>query len=335
MKIVRLKKDEITEWRQNIPHLVDADGHLVRELDKTLQVAVDQVTRSARTQRKTLSQRVAIGRGAEQREHVIDAVVVRTGINDTDINVSITIDGLRVVTGKEVFCAKKFQEHGECQLRMPNGVILKVVRDPNIHRPTFKESQQIAPRPEHCPCKNWGQPHPGRHYPTCQWNRLAPPEERASSDNVPEADIRILPTEAFHTLRAQPGPNPAITVVAAKVDPRAVVVEPPPLDAPETCRNACLDWATPKGFPIPQGQHHPTCTFYKPWMIKTAKDTPRWLIDLNSGEKVRVATDEEIGEADVVAQRSGSPIIHVDDVPYAVVLETELEAVTAEAPAAQ
>ncbi|HWO10218.1 MAG TPA: hypothetical protein VNN80_12080 [Polyangiaceae bacterium] len=340
MQIVRLNRDELTEWRKNQPHLVDAEGHLVSEVSQALQRAVDTVTRSARSQRKSLTQRVAIGAGPQQREHTVAVAIRRTGMNDTDFTSEVTVDGHRVVTGKDVLYAKMFQKHGECQLRMPNGVILKVVRDPGLRRPTYAESQQMAPRPEHCPCKAWGHPHPGRHYPTCQWNRVAPPDERAVSDAVPEEEVRILPPEAFSALK-KPG-IPAVTLpIAAKVSPTAAVVQPPPLDAPESCRNGCLDWATPKGFPIPKGQHHPTCQFAKAWAIKTAKEVPRWLIDLNTGEKVRLATDQEIGEADIVAQRTGSPILHIDERPYAVVLQTELDSAEAavdspvDAPAAE
>ena len=324
MKIVKVNRDFLAQWRQNVSHLVDSEGHLVCELDKALASHLATVMRSARSQRKSITQKVSVLSGPAAGEHVIAVTVQRMGMNADDLAVTPTIDGHRVVTGREVLCAQMFQLHGECQLRWPNNVILKVIRDPNVHRPTFKESQQIAPRPEHCPCRNWGSPHPGTHYPTCQWNRLAPPEERAPSDAVPEAELRVLPTEAFETLKPRLPVNPATTPVAAKVDPRSAVVEPPPLDPPESCRNGCLGWATPKGYPIPQGQHHPTCTFAKAWAIKTAREVPRWLVDLLTGQKVRLATNEEVGEADVTAQRTGQPIIHIEEVPYAVVLETEL-----------
>lgn len=325
MKIVKVDKKFLAEWRSNISHLVDAEGHLVAELDKNLASHLATVVRSARSQRKSIAQKVAVGSGATMREHVIEVTVTRMGMNADDLSITPTIDGHRVVTGREVLCAQMLQKHGECQLRWPNNVILKVIRDPGVHRPTFQESQQIAPRPEHCPCRSWGRPHPGTHYSTCHWNRLAPPSERAPSDAVPEDEVRVLPAEAFESLKARPAANPATTSIAARVDPRAVVAEPPPLDAPESCRNQCLSWATPKGFPIPKGQHHPTCAFAKPWAIKTARDIPRWLVDLRTGEKVRHANNEEIGEADVAAQRTGQPIIHIEEVPYAVLLETELE----------
>lgn len=320
MKIVKVNKEFLAKWRANVAHLVDDGGHLVCELERPLANHLAVITRTARSQRKTITQKVAVG----SREHLIRVDVQRAGINADDLALTPTIDGHRVVTGREVLCAQMFQLHGECQLRWPNNVILKVIRDPNVHRPTFAESQQIAPRPEHCPCKNWGAPHPGTHYPTCHWNRLAPPDERAPSDQVPEEEVRVLPTEAFETLKQRPASNPATTPITARVDPSAVVTPSDEPDSPETCRNQCSSWATPKGFPIPKGQHHPTCIFARAWAIKTARETPRWLIDLNTGQKVRHATDEEVGEADIAAQRLGQPVIHIEEVPYAVILETEL-----------
>jgi hypothetical protein len=326
MKIVRLKREELRQWRDNRRHLVDDEGHLTGRLEPSLETAVSSVTRSARSQRKSLTQRVAIGAPPNQVEHVIAVTIERLGMNADDIALVPTIDGRRIVTGREVVAARMLQEHGECQLRAPNGVILKVVRNPDVHRPTFLESQQIAPRPEHCPCKTWGRPHPGTHYSTCPWNKLAPPEERAPDGRVHEDEIHMLPTEAFASLKPRAPVTAATSPLAARVDPRAVVAQAEQIDSPETCRNGCLSWATPKGFPIPAGQHHPTCSSAKAWLIKTARETPRWLVDLTDGQKVRIATDQEIGEAEVTAQRTGSPIIHVDETPYAVVLQTELDA---------
>lgn len=325
MKVIRLKTEELREWRDNKRHLVDAEGHLTGLVPPPLEQALSTVTRSAQAQRKPLEQRVAVGKAPNQTEHVIRVQVERRGLNVADIVITATIDGQRIVSGRDVLCAKMLQKHGECQLRAPNGVILKVVRDPGVHRPTFEESQQIAPKPEHCPCKSWGRPHPGTHYSTCPWNRAAPPEERAPDTRIDESEIQMLPTEAFASLKARPTPTVQPAPIAARVDPRAVVVQPVELDAPENCRNGCLNWATPKGFPIPAGQHHPTCEFAKAWLVKTARDTPRWVIDLTTGTRLRIATNEEVGAAEIAAQRTGSPIIHIEEVPYAVVLETELE----------
>lgn len=324
MKIVRLKAAELRRWRQNTSYLVDDAGMLVCEVPAALEQALSNLTRTARSQRKSLEQTVAIG----GRHFAISIVITRTGIDSADFSVEPNVDGHRVITGRQVMAAEMLQEHGECQLRAPNGVILKVVRDPAAHRPSFAESQQIAPRPEHCPCKTWGRPHPGTHYSTCPWNRLAPPDERAPSNAIDEEEARGLPTEALSGLRRRPvtSNNPATSPIAAAVSRTAVVTQSAPLDPPESCRNDCRSWATPKGFPIPDGQHHPTCAFARAWAIKTARETPRWLVELSTGERVRLATNEEVGQAEVTAQKTGSPIIHIDDVPYAVILQTELDA---------
>ncbi len=337
MKIVKLKREELREWRENRRHLVDEAGHLTGRVEPALETALSTITRSAIQQRKSLQQRVAVGPPSAQREHVIAVIVERKGLDMNDLTVAATIDGQRIVTGREVVCARMFQQHGECQLRAPNSVILKVVRDPNVHRPTFQESQQIAPRPEHCPCKSWGRPHAGTHYSTCPWNRQAPPEERAPTEGVSEDEARMLPSEAFTTLMPLAPRSPATATVAARVDPRAVVQQAETIDSPDSCRNGCLGWATPKGFPVTPGQHHPTCGFAKAWSIKTAREMPRWLVDLRDGQRVRPATDAEIGQAEITAQRTGSPIVHIDDIPYGVLLESALdeEQATAGLPAAE
>ena len=329
MKIVRLKADDLRRWRKNTAFLVDDLGHLIGEVDEPLERAIATVTRSARSQGKTLEQAVAIGAGPTQRRHAIKIVVTRTGINAADFAVEPNVDGHRVINGRDVMAAEMLAEHGECQLRSPNGVILKIIRDPATHRPTFKESQQVAPRPEHCGCKAWGRPHPGTHYPTCPWNRLAPPDERAPDTQLSDEEVRVLPAEALAGLqrRAAPvpfAPRPVAETMVARLAPGSAVSDPEPLDSPDNCRNECLKWATPKGHPIAEGQHHPTCHFAKRWAIKTAREIPKWLVDLNTGEKVRHATEAEVGEADIMAKKTGTPIIHIDAVPYTVVLETEL-----------
>lgn len=326
MKIVRMPPKLLTAWRENVSHLVDAEGHLTGKVSRGLENALGTVMLSARSRARTVEQRVAIA----GKEHLLRVEVQKTGMNAADLMLSATIDGHRVVSGRDVICAQMLAEHGECQLRHSNGVIVKVIRDPGVHRPSFKESLQVAPRPEHCPCARWGAPHPGHHHVTCPNNRLAPPDEQAPSTAVPEDEVQLLPTEALSALAARPTVRAHVDrVTAARVSPAAVVSQPKPLDPPDSCRNGCLDWPTPKGLPIPAGQHHPTCIFSRDWAVKTAKEIPRWLIELHTGQKLRLATDAEIGEAEVTARKTGAPIIHIDERPFAVVLETELEALPA------
>lgn len=325
MHVHKLTRHELTRWRDNTRHLVDDDGFVTTRVTPALEGAISTVMRSAQSQRKTLTQRVAIGSGSNVTEHTIVVSVSRTGTDMGHLAITATVDGQRLVTGREVLCAELLQKYGECQLRAPNNVILKVVRNPDLRRPTFKESEKLAPSPEHCPCKAWGNPHPGTHYPTCQWNRLAPPEERAPSDAVPEDEARMLPTEALASLKPRAPVTPATAPIAARVSPTAVTPASAPLDPPGSCRNGCLSWATPQGFPIPEGQHHPTCAFAHDWAVQTARDTPRFLVDLHTGEVMRRATLAEVGEAEVVASRTGNPIVTIEGQLYAVVLESEIQ----------
>lgn len=335
IKIVKVSAEFLRAWRNNVSHLVDAEGHLVGTLEAALETHLQNVRTTARARRRSIEQRVQIGTGERAREHTVSVVIGRVGINADDYTVTATIDGHRVVSGRDVLCAQMFQAHGECQLRWPNNAILKVVRDPSVRRPTFLESQQLAPRPEHCSCRDWGRPHPGTHYPTCPNNRLAPPDERAPSDALSEDEVRVLPPEALTALAAPRAPNnPAVTPTVARLEPKETVIEAAPLDPPDTCRNGCLEWATPKHAPIPPGQHHPTCTFARAWAIKTDAAVPRWLINLRTGEAMRTASRDEVAKADVEARRTGQPILQIDDVPYAVVRADEVEGLTKTAAAA-
>jgi hypothetical protein len=315
MKIIKATIDQIREWKLNSSHLVDDAGEIVGLLDPSLEQSVATVVRTARQKLKSIVQVVKVGK----LEARVEVIITRTGRSNDEYTIETAVDGMRIVSGREIVAARLLFEHGECQLRHPNGVILKVIRDPSIRRTTFAESLQIAPKPENCSCASWGKPHPGVHYATCPWNRLAPPDEQAAEAPT-EAELAHLPKQAYASLARSPG----APVVSSRPDPKRVLAESNEPDAPETCRNGCLNFATPKGLPIPAGQHHPTCFFALPWAQKTAKEVPRFLVDLRTGEKVRAATDQEIGQADIAAKRTGSPIVHVDDVPYAVLLATEL-----------
>lgn len=346
MKIIKMTHKAISAWRENVPHLVDDSGTIVRKLSNDEDRAVATVVRMARLKRRDVEQEMTISNGVSMKAIYVKCVCVRTGRSNDEYMVSTFVDGHQYVSGREIIAAKILAEHGECQLRHPNGTIVKIIRDPNIHRPTLKESQQTAPKPENCGCVSWGIAHPGTHYATCPWNRFAPPEEQAIAAPT-DAELSHLPEAALASLaRHMGGSNggstsqaiggPSVSdsisvtgVTVSRPDPKYVVVESEPLDPPASCRNGCLDWALPSGKVIVEGQHHPMCVMAQRWAIKTEKTASRWLVDLRNGNKVRRATDQEIGMGDISQKKTGSAIIHVDDVPYAVLLESEMNEATA------
>ncbi len=322
MKIIRMTHKAITAWRDNVPHLVAASGKLVRTMTAYEDKAVAAVTRQARYKGKSLEAEVVVG----DKTLKVEARITRTGRGEGEYTCETFVDGLRHVSGREVIAAQLLKEHGECQLRHPNGNVVKVIRDPGKNRPSFKESLQTAPRPENCQCLSWGRAHPGTHYATCPWNRLAPPDEQAVAAPTDE-ELAHLPLEALPSLARSAGDR----VTVQTPDARQVVAEPEPLDSPDECRNGCRQWALPPGKTLEDGQHHPICFFYHKWKVKTSNAIPFSLVDLRSGQKVRPASDEERGQGEINQKKTGAPIIHVDEVPYAVLPDTEIEEPTVEA----
>lgn len=316
MKIIRMTPDAIRAWKTNVSHLIDDQGVVYRPLSNDEDKAISAVVALARKSRKTEKRVMTMSNGGVAHAIEVEVVIKRTGRNDSEYLVGDTYVSspqkgrYRYVSGREVIAAQLLAKHGECQLRHPNGTIIKVIRDLSTHRPTFKESLQTAPRPENCSCASWGNPHPGVHYATCPWNRLAPPDEQAPAPPT-EAELAHLPPIALASLARK-------DVIVSTPDSRQVTMEAEPLDSPEECRNGCLSWAVPEGRRITPGQHHPTCLFFMKWKQKTSQEREFWLVDLLSGMRVRQATQEEVGESDVAHDRTGSRVIQIDDVPYAV-----------------
>ena len=176
----------------------------------------------------------------------------------------------------------------------------------------------MAPKPENCSCVNWGAPHPGTHYPTCPYNKIAPPDERAPGPPT-ESEMEGLPPGALGSL-ARP------EVTTSRPDTRQTVVQAEPLDSPDECRNECLKWDLPAGKRLQPGQHHPMCFFYAKWRQKTSQERPFWLVDVSTGKAVRRAEADEVALSDTTYERTGSRLIQLDEVSYLVTLEGDLGA---------
>ncbi len=80
----------------------------------------------------------------------------------------------------------------------------------------------------------------------------------------------------------------------------------------------------PGGRPISPGNHHPACPFARAWEIQMSKEEPFVLVDISTGEKLRRATDEEKGQAEINSRKTGASIIQIDERPYAVIAEADL-----------
>jgi hypothetical protein len=325
MRIIKLTPAALRRWKDNVPQLVDNNGVLLRNITQQEDAALVLLMRQAKSQRRSKEQKLLIHLPVGKDPHgptqptevVLKVDYERTGRADTDHKLTVSINGHQYRSGREILAAELLEKYGECQLRHPNGGILKTVRDPRVRRPTHKDSLLVATHPDFCPCKDWGQPHPGTHYPTCQQNRIAPPEHQAPAPPT-EDELQKLPPQAFASLARPDG----ATVVHSR--PENVVLDPEPLDSPENCRNACRDWALPPNRSLEPLQHHPTCVFYERYKVKTASEKLYWLVDLQTGQTIRRADRQEWGEAEVNSKRTGAWTVVLDDVTYGVVAQDDL-----------
>ena len=361
MKIVKLTSRALTVWNKNTSYLVDAEGECIRRLHPDEERVLGAVKTRAATQRKTIDTVLDIAVEGRVKKLAVKCMFAQLGRNRDEYRVTMFVDGLQLVSGRDVFCAEMLATHGECQLRHPNGVVLKVIRDPSKVRPSLAQASQLAPHPNFCECASWGVPHPEVHHQHCPWNRLAPPEQQAPAHRAPEAIDEVpkqrLPSLALKgpalqglpsrsnvarvdlpemPLREASGalplpttnvtlPPPAIEVVPNPAPrPMAASANPDP-SSPEECKHGCSGWATPKNRPTEPGHHHPMCPEAKAWAIKIARTTPRYVVDLMLGQVVRLAEEDEIAKASVAEQKTGVSVITINDHPFAILKKDELD----------
>lgn len=315
-KRVRLSGSQFRKWTTNAPVVLDGDGSPSRDTTEGERRAIVELTRHAQV-RGTSASAKAPGSASVVRVDITQ--VPMPGRPDRSQKVAtITVDGGRVTDTHSVMRAELLSEHGECQVLMPNGKFMMMLRDPSVVRGTAKDSLRNAPRPEHCQCRDWGDPHPGRHHRVCEHNAKAPPEERGDyegeSVRVSEEEVKIIEKNRHLPARAAALPAmPAPTAVQS-----AVVTAPPAFFSPDECPNQCKKWVEyPKG----SEAHHPICQHSEAW---EARNKPRSvLVNLDTGEILRAATLQEIGEAEANEKRTGGRIVIVSGESYAVVTEED------------
>lgn len=303
-KIIRLNPTDARTWRQNISVLLDGDGAFVRNIAFIEMNEVGRIEKRARHLRQSVREEVKIG------DKQVEIVSTPVHVSRETMHIRSTVDGLNVVGGRDFFRSQVLKQHGECQLRSHTGQFMCSIRDPNMIRPTAKDAMRNAPRPEACACKDWGQKHPGRHHPICEWNVKAPPDERALPED--QAGVPLLPSvvkvekPSILTMPKKPASIPASMSRAA-----APVVMAP---SPETC--VCKDWAGSVS-----GQHHSVCQFKEAWEAANGGQETMLLLNLESGEVGRRASAEEIAEA-----RGEKGFVLIGSVQYGVISETEAKA---------
>jgi hypothetical protein len=330
MKILRLSPQDARTWRENRAVLVDENGDHVRPIELQETRILSELQKKARTTRQPMEHHHKyMTPSGEVTSHLV--VSFKDIAPRTTVMVS-TIDGREVVEGRDFFRRQVLKVHGECQLRSHTGQFMCAIRDPNVRRPTAKDAQRQAPRPEHCMCRGWGHAHPGRHHSLCEWNAKAPYEEQALPDEATTmVEQKILPdtrpAEKPSILQQQPRARANAAEASADVAANiSAAVAAATVPHPDTC--VCKDFVMPHtGEKRPDGVHHPLCQHKDAW---DASHLPKmFLVNLSTGEVSRRATAEEIKEA------SGDKgYVTIGETQFGVMPEHEVTGVKAGATAA-
>lgn len=348
MKIIRLNVTDARNWRQNQTVLVGEGGKFVRNATFEELRALADVEKKSRHLRQPVRMEIGSADGTK-----IEIIATPKPISRETMIITSTIGGLDVVSGREHFKNQVLAIHGECQLRTHTGQFMCSVRDPSVQRPSPKDASRNSPKPEHCQCKGWGNPHAGRHHNICEWNMKAPPEERALPEdggvqNVPSMtsvitkvdkpsilDMPVAPPRPI----ADPYANATMTMMRAPEKPSVLLGSP--VFSPEPIRQAPVLQAAAAAVPAPvnpgipspgqcvcqkwdptpasePGKHHPICEWKEPWEAFKGGNKMMMLVNLSTGEVSRRATEDEIR---IAAGEKGFILIGEDQ--YGVVPEAE------------
>lgn len=331
MKIVKITPTQFREWRANMPVLVDPKGNPLEKLrtitEKEAKV-LSELERRAKHMRE--GQLFIEGEGTPAEKRIEISLLE---VNPQTIAMHKSIDGMRVVDGREFFRQKMLSKHGECQMRSVTGRLMGTIRDPKKIRPTVGVPLN-TPRPENCECREWagpdGLPHPGRHHRVCPWDKKAPLEERSieaggivvdrtAPEGTPTFDRKALEPDLPFEIRSTGGavspparamlggfspipvtPSVAQAVPAVIVEPTKRVVTPENAtdeEVPPYDKCICQEWLRPDGSKG-GADHHPVCQ-WKERSERIAKNTPtgKVLVDLETRAVLRQATIEEEEEA--------------------------------------
>lgn len=316
-KRVRLTGSQFRKWTSNSPIVLNGEGAPDRDTTEGERRAILELTRHAQVRGTPASAKAPGGSSVVRVDISQEPMPGRPDLRKKVA--TITIDGCQITDTHSVMRAELLAEHGECQVLMPNGKFMMMVRDPSVVRGTARDANRNAPKPEHCQCRDWGDPHPGRHHRVCEHNAKAPPEERGdigAGEGVRVSEDEVQVIEA--TKKVQRG-TPALPARPAPTLVQSAVVTPKP-DAysPEECPNQCRRWAEYKG----NGEtHHAICQYAEAW---EARNKPRSvLVSIDNGEILRAATLQEIGEAEANEERTGGKIVKVGEESFVVVSEED------------
>ncbi len=342
---VKLSSADARAWRSNQAQWVSPDGYVLRpvtpEEEKAIFPAVERVKAVGRSGRVSVEAEYRIQdetTGTISLKKVPMEVMFRvtqTGREKQNFLIDVFVNGNRYVKGREIMEKRYLEKYGnDCILQGQNGKRIKVLRDPNVRRPGFAESQRTSPSPQNCHCRGFkDNPDMGRHHMACEWNTRAPTHERALPTAAAQLPVSVLDSSApLLSLSFQSDPMQA-PVYARPQQPVGVTSTRSPvasleeeLKSPKECDNDCRGfqagtegWRWPAGRRAEPNQHHPMCKLEPAWRRHVTAEKRMMLFDLDRRVEVREATSDEIAQGEIEQQRSGITAVKVGSQMYALV----------------
>lgn len=346
--IHRMTSNEHRAWRNNIAQLVRFEGedlHVERALAIAEEEAIDAAVRIAKKRNADVSKKVTVAsdprKPGEKRSIDIDVKVQQTP--DGGVRATVMVDGCERKTAREVISWRLLKKYGrDVQLRRPNQTFCAMIRDPKQFRPVAADANRTAPHPDACSCKDWGNPHPGRHHQACPHNVNAPPDEQAltqidtggtpTHENTTPEDVASASADIASDVMA-PEPDMQGVRLPAASSTRTVSLDSPAAprvetaveeqddSAPDPADCVCKDWAGTE-----PGKHHQVCQFRAQWEKEQAMkaETPiYWLYDMTERTRVREALPEEVKEAIDNQIKTQVPTCTVNEQTYLVLSADE------------
>jgi hypothetical protein len=359
MKKVKMSSEESRAWRVNQTKLVDKDGVVVRDVNPVEVDVLKQLDQRAVVTRKM--ETAIIDEGTETESKIqVTPVPVAPGV----AALKRTINGHAIEEDRDLIKKAFLMKHGTCQAISMTGQMKFRVRDPRDVPPprTMAGNMSNTPQPDTCPtCSKYAGRQPGRHHFICQYNNVAPPEERGDRDGtvitqqaapagsvVPPQPtvprVKFLPSVATAETEGPPVPingskpvpppsavpaflrGPEKTVIdTTGAAPVAAAPAKPSVYSPLDCPNTCTKYAGYLG----DGKHHHMCTWKAAWEATQSGAEPTFLVNAKTGDILREASPEEIVEAS-----QNLRICKVGGEEYGVLTKSELEQEPVEAAAA-
>jgi hypothetical protein len=220
-KVVHLTSDAYRAWRMSHYVLVDEEERIVRPAKRGEVEAFEEAQKVHRT-------------------------------------LQVRVDG-KICTfrnSRDLMKRAWFGQYGDCIIKASNGRFLCAVRDPKIARPTYQQTTtgRSAPMPHECECRLWGDPHPGKHHPFCNWNKFAPKPEKADARKKLEESVVVVDASEVPEV-AEPE-----LATASQIASGNPIAAPAPAPDPSIC--VCREW--PRYGGPPEG-HNIYCQYHEQW----------------------------------------------------------------------